>query len=121
MRKQLTLIEIIISQLPVIDQIKTNYAISNGFELFLKKCKKHTEANWDYFTKHLIKEARQVTGLSEKETKNLIKMCDYFLVARDYNETLSLVPGFPKKPLQPYAFTARHADPKGLFQVHQED
>jgi hypothetical protein len=32
-------------------------------------------------------------------------------------ETLTVIPGFKKKPLQSWAFIARHADPKGLFQV----
>jgi hypothetical protein len=36
-------------------------------------------------------------------------------------ETFKIVPGFPKKQLQPFAFIARHADPKGLFQVLQKD
>jgi hypothetical protein len=36
-------------------------------------------------------------------------------------ETFTVVPGFEKKPLQPFAFIARHTDPKGLFQILQED
>ena len=36
-------------------------------------------------------------------------------------ETFTIVPGFPKKPLQPFAFIARHTDPKGLFQILLDD
>jgi hypothetical protein len=48
-------------------------------------------------------------------------MCDNYLNARDYPETLLVDPEFQKKSLQPYAFIARNADPKGIFQVLQKN
>ena len=33
---------------------------------------------------------------------------------RNY-ETISVIPGFQKKSLQPYSFIAQHSDPKDLF------
>ena len=36
------------------------------------------------------------------------KIINMFLDEIPYKETLSAVPGFPKKPLQPFAFIARH-------------
>jgi hypothetical protein len=48
-------------------------------------------------------------------------MCDNFLDSYTFHEThISVFPGFEKKPLQPFAFIARHTDPKGLFQVLQK-
>jgi hypothetical protein len=66
-------------------------------------------------------EARQLTGLSDKEIENLIILCDNFFETWNLNKTLSVVPGFQKKPLQPFAFIARYTDPKGLFQVLHKD
>jgi hypothetical protein len=92
-RKQFTVIQETIYQLPVADQIKTYYAISNGYWLFLDKCQKHSEANWVYFTKNLIKTALQLTGLSEEERKKFKNF--YFEIDRKENyKFLSAVPGF---------------------------
>ena len=78
MRKQLTLIEEAISQLPVTDQIKTYLGICNGFKIFWSRCQEHSEANWAYLSKHLIKSASQLTGLSEQE-KQKLKELDFEL------------------------------------------
>jgi len=47
-------------------------------------------------------------------------MCDWQIAQLAKYQTISVHQGFPKKPLQPLAFIARHADPKGLFQVLQK-
>jgi hypothetical protein len=75
----------------------------------------HSNTNWAYFSKNLIKKIRQLTEISEKE-KKLFERLDYDYKLSEY-ENPSVVPGFTKKSLQPYAFIARHSDPKGLFQV----
>ena len=51
----------------------------------------------------------------------MLKNWDYINSKFKNYETLSVVPGFQKNSLEPYAFIARHSDPKGLFQVLQED
>jgi hypothetical protein len=63
----------------------------------MKNCENHSQANWAYFTKHLIKEARKLTGLSEQE-KYMFKNFDDFNYDKSGKyETLSVVLGFPKK------------------------
>jgi hypothetical protein len=109
-----------ISQLPFTDQIKTFYSICNGDNLFWCYAKRHSKANWVCFSINLIKIARQFTGLTEQE-KMVIDTWDYKnTLSPGNNEAVSVVPGFPKKSLQPYAFIARHTDPKGLFQVFKK-
>ena len=116
MIKQLTLIEEEISQLAVTDQIKTYLAICHGFKVFWSRCQEHSEANWVYFSKHLMKAARQLTGYSEEEKKRL-KEFDLELDEYGNYEAPSVIPGFKKESLQPFAFIARHNQPKGFFQV----
>jgi hypothetical protein len=86
----------------------------------MKSCQNHSQANWAYFTKHLIKEACELTGLSKQE-KYMFKNFDDFNFDKSANyEALSVDPGFLKKPFQPYAFICRHSYPKGLFQIFQD-
>jgi len=40
----------------------------------------------------------------------------YLTKFKDYT-TFSIDPDFPKEPLKPYYFIARHEQPRGLFQV----
>jgi hypothetical protein len=51
MIKSVTLIIEQISQLLVTDQMKIYHFISNGFSEFRKLSKKHSVANWLYFSK----------------------------------------------------------------------
>ena len=115
MSKYLAFIKDTISQLPINDQIKTYYAVINGFPLFYKYCQKYSETNWAYFSTNLINQACLLTDLTEKEAK-ILKTFDLIEYPQLGNyETLSVVPGFQKKSLQPFTFIARHSDPKGLF------
>ena len=59
---------------------------------------------------------RQTGHLKHKIIK-LIKYCNFYRAELPDYEALSVVPEFKKKQIRPFAFTARHADPKGLFQV----
>jgi hypothetical protein len=63
-----------------------------------------------------MKAARQLTGYSEEEKKRL-KEFDLELDEYGNNKAPSVIPGFKKESLQPFAFIARHNQPKGLFQV----
>lgn len=70
--KLINLIVETISQLPAADQIKTFYAINNGFMQFQSKCQKYSKENFAKISRYLIRVARQLTGISEEEKKNLI-------------------------------------------------
>ena len=71
---------------------------------------------WVFFSKHLIKAARHIPGFSEEE-KNKLEEFELELDEYENYENKSMIPGFTKKTLQPFAFIARHAEPKGLYQV----